>query len=242
MSEEATVRGGNPSHRLLVVLVSLAAVMACSLAFQSANASAATTDVYRNSASISLPGNGNASAYPSTINVPSTPGHVISVAVTFHGFSHDSAQSVNALLVSPEGRTSLVMTGSCTTTVPLSTFVFSDDALTKMPAGAPCDKPAYQPTENTPDGWVDFGAAAPEGPYSASFNNFIGSAPSGAWKLFIKGYGGAKSGSITGGWSLTVQTSEVNALVPARDPSGVDGRATPYPLPHSPDALKTHLH
>ena len=230
MRQEAIVPGGKPVHRALVVLVSLAAVMTCSLAFQSDDASALSTDVYRNSASITLPGNGNASSYPSTINVPSTPGHVISVAVTFHGFSHSSAQSVNALLVSPEGRASLVMTGSCTTTVPLSTFVFSDDALTKMPAVAPCDKPAYQPTEHTPDGWIDFGTAAPNGPYSANFNNFIGSAPSGAWKLFIKGYGGASSGSISGGWSLTVQTSEVNALVPARDPSGVDGRATPYPL------------
>ena len=60
-------------HRLLVVLMVLAAAMASSLAFQSADASASSVDVYRNSAAISLPGNGNASTYPSTINVPLRP-------------------------------------------------------------------------------------------------------------------------------------------------------------------------
>lgn len=230
MRQSAIVPGWKPPSKLVVVLVSLAAAMACSLAFQSADASAYSVDVYRNSASISLPGNGNASTYPSTINVPQTPGHIIGVTVTFHGFSHGSAQSVNALLVAPDGSTSLVMTGSCTTTVPLSTFVFSEKALTTMPKFAPCDKPAYRPTENTPDGWVDFGPGAPYGPYSANFNNFIRGPAGGAWKLFIKGYGGAKSGSISGGWSLTIETSDVDALVPAMDPSGARGRATPYPL------------
>ena len=229
MRQSAIVPGWKPPSKLAVVLIVMAATMACSLAFHSADASAAT-EVYRNPASISLPGNGNASTYPSTINVPPTEGHIIGVTVTFHGFSHGSAQSVNALLVSPDGSTSLVMTGSCTTSVPLTTFVFNDRALQSLPKFAPCDKIAYRPTENTPDGWVDFGPGAPYGPYSANFNNFLRGPAGGAWKLFIKGYGGAKSGSISGGWSLTLETSQVDALVPAMDPSGATGRATPYPL------------
>ena len=208
----------------------LAAAMASSLAFQSVDASASSVDVYRNSAAISLPGNGNASTYPSTINVPPTAGHVIGVTVTFHGFSHGSAQSVNALLVAPDGSASLVMTNSCTTTVPLSTFIFTDRAPTTMPKFGPCERADYRPTENTPDGWVDFGPGAPYGPYSANFSNFLRGPAGGAWKLFIKGYGGAKSGSIQGGWSLTLETSQVDALVPAMDPSGVSGHATPYPM------------
>jgi subtilisin-like proprotein convertase family protein len=230
MRQSAIVIGGRPPHRLLVVLIVLAAALASSLAFQSADASAYSVDAYRNSTAITLPGNGNASTYPSTINVPPTAGHVIGVTVTFHGFSHGSAQSVNALLVAPDGSASLVMTNSCTTTVPLSTFIFTDRAPTAMPKFGPCDRADYRPTENTPDGWVDFGPGAPYGPYSANFSNFLRGPAGGTWKLFIKGYGGAKSGSIAGGWSLTLETSQVDALVPAMDPSGGSGHATPYPM------------
>lgn len=227
MSNHLRTRTRHPVNTLAVcLLVAIAGV----LALGSASASA-DTQSFRSSTAISLPGNGNASSYPSTINAPAMEGVLIGVTVTFHGFSHGSAQSVNALLVAPDGKTSLLMTGSCATDVPLTTFVFSDQGLAPMPYRAPCDKVAYKPTENTPDGWVDFGPGAPEGPYSANMNNFLGSTTYGAWKLYIKGYGGAASGKIAGGWSLTLDTRVPDAIVPGsgsvtRTVTGMDGVIT----------------
>ncbi len=223
-------------RRVSLTLTALLVVLAGSLALGSASASA-DTQTFRNSTAIGLPGNGNASSYPSTINAPAMEGVLIGVTVTFHGFSHGSAQSVNALLVAPDGKTSLLMTGSCATNVPVTTFVFSDQALRSMPSQAPCDKVAYRPTDNTLDGFPGFGSAAPGGPYSANMNNFLGSTTAGTWKLFIKGYGGASSGRIAEGWSLTLDTRVPDAILPnpadpaaaqtlTRSVSGLDGVVT----------------
>ncbi len=223
-------------RRVPLTLTALLVVLAGSLALGSASASA-DTQTFRNSAAIGLPGIGNASSYASTINAPAMEGVLIGVTVTFHGFSHGSAQSVNALLVAPDGRTSLLMAGSCATNVPLTTFVFSDQALRSMPSQAPCDKIAYRPTDNTLDGFPGFGSAAPGGPYSANMNNFLGSTTAGTWKLFIKGYGGASSGRIAEGWSLTLDTRVPDAILPnpadpaaaqtlTRSVSGLDGVVT----------------
>jgi subtilisin-like proprotein convertase family protein len=212
-------------RRVATLAICLLVASAAAMALGTSSASAAV-ESYRNSATINLPGNGNASAYPSTINVPSMEGVVTGVTVTFHSFGHSSAQSVHALLVSPDGRTSIVMAGACATNVSTRTFIFHDLAPIEMPNRAPCDRADWRPTDHTLSGFGGFGTAAPPGPYSANFNNFLGSNPSGTWKLFIKGYGGATSGSIAGGWSLTLETRVPDAVVPG--PGGV--AASPYPL------------
>ena len=212
-------------RRLATLAICLLVASAGAIALGSTPASAAV-ESYRNSAAITLPGNGNASTYPSTIAVPPMEGVVTGVTVTFHSFGHTSAQSVHALLVSPDGKRSIVMAGACATDVSPRTFIFHDPAPIEMPNRAPCDRADWRPTDHTLSGFGGFGSAAPPGPYSANFNNFLGSNPSGTWKLFIKGYGGATSGSLAGGWSLTLETRVPDAVVPG--PGGV--AANPYPL------------
>ena len=223
-------------HKLTVTLIfSTLAVLGGSMSFGSSDAYAAVESV-RNAAEIGLPGNGNASSYPSTINMPAMEGRVIGATVTFHGFVHGSAQSVHALLVAPDGKKSMLMSGSCAVNQPSTLLIFSDDGLQKLPPYGPCDKIVYRPTENSLPGFGGFGFAAPPGPYTGNMNNFLGATAQGAWKLYIKGYGGASSGKIAGGWSLTLQTAPVDAVVPG--PAGsYTGTASSYPLTRSVSGL-----
>ena len=224
-------------HRTTRILTfCLLAAVAGVLAFGSTSASAATESV-RNSTPINLPGLGTASPNPSTINMPAMEGVVTGVTVTFHDFTHGSGHSVFALLVSPDGKKSILMTGSCGyVSQPSTLLIFSDTAPRDMPVTGPCDKIVYRPTEHFPDEYVNFGSGVPDGPNTPNLNNFLGSPAQGAWKLYIKGYGGTSSGKINGGWSLTLQTAVPDAIVPAPG-GGSSGKASVWPLTRTVSGL-----
>lgn len=182
--------------------------------------------VFNNTTPITIPSQGQANPYPSTINVTGMTGTISptagSVKVTLNGFTHTFPDDVDMLLVGPTGAAFRFFSGVTENFSanpngnPASniTFTVSDSGAAQLPNNAPLTsgttyKPAayYLPDEfPAPGPGTNYSSAAPDG--SATFSSvFGGTAPNGNWNLFIIDYTSGDSGSISGGWTLEILTS-----------------------------------
>jgi subtilisin-like proprotein convertase family protein len=161
---------------------------------------------YTNNRSIVINDNGPGADYPSTINVSGLVGDVKRVRVALNSFAHRFPQDADVLLVSPAGKKVLLMSdvggGSVVTNLNL---VFDDAASDTIPVGGPLVSGSYKPS-NAEGASDAFGSPAPAGPYATSLSDFIGSAASGDWKLFVMDDTPTDSGVIIGGWTLYIET------------------------------------
>ena len=209
-------RGSNVVRRLILLSV------LCVLASLAVTASASAATLFTNPAPISIPGSGNASPYPSGIDVSGTTGPITDISVTLHRFGHDFPTDVDILLVSPSGKGVILMSDACgSTDIEDFTWTFSQSA--SGPMTGDCSGFTYRPT-NIFDG--DFWPAAPEGPYSTSLDSFDGEVANGSWRLFVLDDESDDSGDIEGGWSLSIDTGPVDAAIPG---TGTSGPASLYP-------------
>jgi hypothetical protein len=199
-------------RRGLVVLGVLAAV---GIGAQSASAS-----TYTNPALITIPDQGAAAPYPSTIGVAGLPGGVADVNVTLNGLFHECFSDLWFVVVAPGGQKSLLMShagSNCADdpTAPV-TITFDDEAA----AAYPCDaapsgtfKPSRDPCVFNED--VDLPSPAPAGPYPPSLAAFDGSGPNGNWSLFVFDQYAGDQGPLGAGWSLDLLPSASCAAKPA---------------------------
>jgi subtilisin-like proprotein convertase family protein len=155
-----------------------------------------------------------ATPYASTINVSGQSGVISNLRVTLTGVSHTFSQEVDMLLVSPNGRSLILLSDAGASAITNVNLTFDDSApggvsQTSITSGT------YKPT-NYSDGFFENGDAfpnpAPLRPYIESFSSqlssFNGFSPNGEWKLFVTDdRGNSNSGTISGGWSLDITTS-----------------------------------
>lgn len=188
---------------------------------------------FSNSAPITINSSGNATPYPSVINVPSLPGYTYDVQVRLNGFSHTFSSDVDILLVAPSGKTFTLMSdvsaGLPATNV---TLTIDDHAQDGLPRALPLTSGRFRPRNYTAGD--TFGAPAPAAPYndaypagSSNFSALRGDNSNGNWSLYIVDDAGGDSGSISGGWSL-ILTQEylfLGSSVTINDAAP----ATPYP-------------
>lgn len=163
---------------------------------------------YRNPALITINDNAAASPYPSAIVVPTTVGTITKVTVTIYGLTHDRQNDLDILLVGPLGQKVLLMSdvggGVSVANVNLT---FDDAAAVFLPTGAvPITTGTYRPTDSgsTSDA---FSAPAPAAPYDLTLAVFNGTNPTGTWSLYVMDDRGINTGSISGGWRLSLQTT-----------------------------------
>lgn len=163
----------------------------------------------------------DASPYPSHITVSGQADTLSEASVTLSGITYPFSQDIDALLVGPGGESLILIANSGPTTG--AGVAASDSTLTLSDGGS-------EPAQTTPWGSaptfkpVDFGGfnetfgpPAPAGPYGdplpngpgASFaSQFGGTNPNGTWSLYvITTAAGDGTGSIAGGWCLTVTAS-----------------------------------
>ena len=177
------------------------------------------TTSFSNPATITIPTSGNASLYPSAINVSGLSGNIAntpgSVKVTLNSFSHVFPEDVGVVLVGPTGA-ALLLQKSAGGQAPITsvTYSISDDGTTALPAGtfaAGTFKPAsYVAGESfpAPGPGTSYNNPGPSGGGTATFSStFGGTAPNGQWNLFIRDFGTGDAGSISGGWSLDITTA-----------------------------------
>jgi subtilisin-like proprotein convertase family protein len=162
---------------------------------------------YRNSDLITINDNAEASPYPSTIAVPTTAGTITKVTVTIYGLTHARQNDLDILLVGPLGQKVLLMSdvgaGASVANVNLT---FDDAAATSLTTDAvPITTGTYKPSNNgTPD---TFTLPAPPEPYGSTLSVFNGTNPAGTWSLYVMDDRAINTGSISGGWRLSLQTT-----------------------------------
>ncbi|QYG91867.1 DUF4214 domain-containing protein [Iamia sp. SCSIO 61187] len=205
-------RARGASRTALALLVALTGTLAVVAA--PAPAGAATQTV-SNTTAMTIPAGGTAapdhsaaSLYPSPVTVSGLTGTTTKVTVTLTGLSHDLGRDVDVLLVAPTGQSTVVMS-DIGENAPVSgaTLTFDDAAASTHPASGSITSGTYKPTNHTNgfsgDEWP---SPAPAGPYGTTFAAFNGINPNGTWNLFVADDANGDAGSLSGGWSLTVET------------------------------------
>jgi subtilisin-like proprotein convertase family protein len=228
MSMQAMARwlGGAKKVAPLLLAATLAAVAALGLASAASAATFSNTDgpiTINDGSDDCFSGEaatapGTATPYPSEINVSGLTGLVTDVNVTISGLSHEWPDDIGLLLVSPAGKSVILMADSGGgLAVSGINLTFDDAASDPVPDNtALVSGSTYRPNRGTnPSGTVinclapaSFPGTAPAGPYGTLLSVFNGTNPNGNWQLYVIDDARRITGSITG-WSLDISASSV---------------------------------
>jgi subtilisin-like proprotein convertase family protein len=171
-----------------------------------AGVSASTT--FANTALITIPDSGAATPYPSTINVTGMSGNVSKVTISLKQLSHTYVHDVNVMLAGPAGQKTLIMSHvGGTLGVTNITLNFDDAAAASLPASSQVVSGTFKPTNG--GGTVTFPSPAPAAPYGSTLSVFNGSAANGVWSLYVLDDAVNDKGTISGGWTLTLSSSNM---------------------------------
>ena len=193
---------------------------------------------YVNSSPITIPTEGAASPFPSTITPsidPSSTLVVRSVTARLNGYWHGRPEDVDVVLVGPTGkRVMLVSDAGDTDAIPQAskkTMTFSDAAPGFVPETTEPGNGSFKPTDYEP------GDGGPG--YTTSLASFNGTSPKGAWNLYVlDDSAGGTGGAIDGGWVLSLETDF--AAADPNDPLPCDPEEDPVgcPDPNAPPVVK----
>jgi subtilisin-like proprotein convertase family protein len=162
----------------------------------------------QNAASINIPESGAASLYPSNINVSGQTGTVTGVRVLLNNLTHAAPDDLDVLLVTPGGRSIVLLsdTGG-NSAINNASLTFDDAAANFLPDETPIISGAFKPTNI--GGGDSFPPPAPFGnPTGGNLSDFNGINPNGTWSLYIVDDAGGNAGVLSGGWSLSINTSQ----------------------------------
>lgn len=178
-----------------------------------------------------------ASPYGSPITVSGQTGAIANLKVTLTGFSHQRPSDVDMLLVSPNGKSLVLMSDAGgSNSVTDANLTFDDAASSGLPSTIVSG--TYRPTDLQQEADF-FPSPAPLIPYlsgGAQLSNFNGFSPNGEWRLFITDDSQTQSGSISGGWSLEITMGPIPQLPPASCSAAVFS-PTSFPAGVSPTNL-----
>jgi uncharacterized repeat protein (TIGR01451 family) len=169
------------------------------------------TASFSNAAAITIPGQGSASPYPSTIEVSGLLGVTAKAVVTLNGVTHGFPDDVDIVLVSPTGQKVVLMSDAGGGHGITNRTLKFDDAGGALPDTSTIYDGTYAPTDYEP-GDV-FPPPAPAGPVGDSLGAFNGADPNGTWSLYVADDSTGDSGSIANGWTFVLTTvSTVNPV------------------------------
>ena len=175
--------------------------------------------IFTNPNSITIPWSGSASPYPSTINVSGVSGNITNIQVSLSGLSHTWPDDVDMFLRGPGGQKVMLMSDAGGFAgLNNVNLTFRDSASGTLPDGSQITSGTYRPTDYQVGD--TFPTPAPAGPYGTALSAFNGTNPNGAWQLFVQDDLGGDSGSIAGGWSLTIQSAAINGTAGADNLTG----------------------
>jgi subtilisin-like proprotein convertase family protein len=166
---------------------------------------------------LTLPGEGSgdfsgspASAYPSTIDVSGMDGSISKVTITLNNLSHAFPGDLDVLLVSPGGRSVMLMSDNGDEPSEDLTLTFSDDAVESLPAFGQLVSGEYRPTNvNLDDEFPP--PVVNDDSWSGLLATFNGTLPNGTWKLYVSDDAPGDAGTL-GGWNITI-TSDLTVPV-----------------------------
>lgn len=150
-----------------------------------------------------IPSAGNASPYPSTINVSGITGTVTALRVKLNGVAHTWPDDMDVFLVSPGGQVCALMSDAGGSNAMVNcNLVFDDAAAGAIPDGSAITSGNYRPAN------YEAGESLPPGGSGSIGTNLLavaGGNVNGGWKLFVSDDTGGDGGSIAS-WSLLFTT------------------------------------
>jgi subtilisin-like proprotein convertase family protein len=152
---------------------------------------------------------GAATPYPSTINVSGLTGAITDVNVTLTNVDHLNPDDIDILLVSPSGKSIVLMSDAGGTTDLVGVNITLDDAAAiQLPDSTVITSGSYRPAnfgsgDNIADVLPFYANAGSAGPTTLA-TAFNGTDPNGVWKLYVIDDATASTGIINGGWSLDI--------------------------------------
>ena len=154
-----------------------------------------------------------AAPYPSNITVSGlgVPSRTFRSSLTvLHTFPDD----IDILLVGPGGQNAIIMSdvggGNPGTTG--VTLTLDDFAASSLPDAGPLVTGLFKPTNVNPGtGTEAWPAPAPAPAGGSALSVFNGTAPNGTWSLYVVDDEAVDSGSIAGGWELSITTDTCSA-------------------------------
>jgi subtilisin-like proprotein convertase family protein len=196
--------------RILTVLVVAVLVLPLAEATPQAEAkkkfrNKTSTQTFSNTAAIAVPGTGtegNANPFPSTIVVSGfKKGKILDVNVTVNNISHTNPDEIDILLVAPNGQPALLKNNAGgSDDVTDVTVTFDDEAVALISNDGPLIAGTFRPS-------IFPFPSETLAPY-AGLAAADGSNPNGTWQLFVFDDGAGDTGTIAGGWTLTIQAKE----------------------------------
>ncbi len=189
----------------------------------------ADTFSFSNNNAIVTPDSGQASLYPSQIDVGVLHGTITRVAVTLFEITHTFPGDYDILLVGPGGQKALLMS-DCGSDHALNnvSITFAEFASFFLPNDGQITPGTYRPT--------NYGGATetipPSGPlsYPASLAVFNNTSPSGIWSLYVLDDNAQDTGTIASGWNIVIETTAFQSSQSFTIPgTGTSGIANPYP-------------
>jgi subtilisin-like proprotein convertase family protein len=185
------------------------------------NLTVVTGTTFCNTGPLTVPTVGPAQPYPSNITVSGLSGTVVAVVATLNGLTHQVPVDLDVLLSGPVPSTNVVLLSDAGGTSPVSglTVAFDDAAAGAVPT--PLVGGTFRPSNvDSPD---TFPAPAPGLSAATALSTFVGADPNGTWSLWVVDDATGDSGSISGGWCLTVtaSTPTTTTLTSASNPSTV---------------------
>lgn len=155
---------------------------------------------------ITIPSSGNASPYPSILTVAGMTGTIKKITVTLTDLTHSFPDDLDILLVSPTGKTVMLMSDSGVGADIVNVdLVFDDNAPGYLPDLDQIVSGSYKPTNNGVALVDEPPSPAPAGPYGLTLSTLIGLNPNGSWYLYVFDDNSLDGGSIAS-WSLSITT------------------------------------
>ncbi len=169
---------------------------------------------FANNAAITIPSAGIGSPYPSVINVAGVAGTVGKVTVKLNSITHTYSDDIDIMLVGPGGQKAMLMSdaGGASKLNNVS-LTFDDAAAAALSDSGSIATGTFKPTDY--ETGETFTAPAPAGPYPAALSVFAGGPVNGAWSLYVMDDTDTDSGSIAGGWSLTITPNAPTNTAPS---------------------------
>jgi len=166
------------------------------------------TNCFQNATAVLLPASGtkgNASVFPLQVAVSNLEGVVEHVTVQLHGLTHGFVDDLDVLLVGPGGQAVMLLSDAGGGAMANDVEVDFSDEGGVFPTGGILPAGEYQPVNVGTTG-DSFPVATP---YSAALSAFNEVDPNGVWSLYLVDDSTGDAGSLSAGWSLTLQTRTV---------------------------------
>lgn len=143
--------------------------------------------------------------FPSQIFIEGFETEVVDVDVTLHNLNHGRVNDLDILLLGPQGQTAVIFSDVGTSASAL-TVTLDDGAPAQVPSSGTLRNGTFQPTNfSTVDFWR---SPLPQNTSSGSrLSVFNSTNPNGIWSLFIVDDDFVTTGTLTGGWSLRIETA-----------------------------------